>query len=43
MFGNFLMTSLMEDSNVLSERNAGLELASPQAYGNKYYMKIVFS
>lgn len=31
MFGNFLMTSLMEDSNVLSDRNAGFEFASPHA------------
>lgn len=32
MFGNFLMTSLIEDSKVLSDKNAGFEFASPQAY-----------
>ena len=34
MFGNFLMTNLIEDSNVLSDRNAGLEFASPHAFEN---------
>ena len=31
MFGNFLTTSLMDDSNDLSDKNAGFEFASPHA------------
>lgn len=32
MLGNFLMTSLIDDSSDLSDKNAGLEFASPHAY-----------
>jgi hypothetical protein len=32
------MTSLIEDSNVLSDKNAGFEFASPHAYETQGYV-----
>lgn len=39
-FGNRRTMYLIADSNVLSDKNAGFDLASPHAYNGSYKIQI---